>query len=407
MKRHTTPKKKTTPDSGVPFERVALLLQGGGALGAYQGGVYQALYEANVVPNWVAGISIGAINGAIIAGNAPEHRVDKLREFWESITADDFAYTPPPLKSLLSQGETERQWLSQLSAWRSLLFGVPGFFKPHVVPWTEGNNRADAISFCDTAPLRSTLERFIDFDRINSGETYFKLGAVEVNSGGFTDFDNKQTQIRTEHIMASGALPPGFPPVAIDGKYYWDGGLVSNTPIQWVFRNDEYQDSLIFQVDLWSAGGKMPKNIAEMMTRCKDIQYSSRTRANTDRFREMHALRHAIAEMLEHLPENMKHRPEMKTLQANADSKVYNIAHLIYHNEGYEGYTKDVEFSRLSMEAHWQAGYEDTVRTLQYPAVLKRPTNKEGVAVFDLCRKHSKKGKVRQEKTGEKVKRAA
>ncbi len=407
MKHRHDSSKKIAPGLDLPFERVALLLQGGGALGAYQGGVYQALHEAEVVPNWVAGISIGAINGAIIAGNAPEERVNKLREFWEMITADDFQYTPPLLKSLFSQGETERQWLSQMSAWRSMVFGVQGFFAPHHIPWSPAQPSTEAISFCDTAPLKSTLEKLIDFDRINSGETYFKLGAVEVGSGDFVDFDNKQTRIRTEHIMASGALPPGFPPVEIDGEYYWDGGLVSNTPIQWVFRNDEYQDSLIFQVDLWSADGTMPKNMAEMMTRCKDIQYSSRTRANTDRFREMHTLRHAIADMLEHLPESVKSRPEMKTLQSNADSKVYNIAHLIYHNKDYEGFTKDFEFSRLSMEAHWQAGYEDTVRTLEHPAVLKQPTNKEGIAVFDLCRKNSAKGKVKQESPRKKVNRAA
>ena len=394
MTRATTKPKKTVATQP-PFECVALLLQGGGALGAYQGGVYQALSEAKVEPNWVAGISIGAINGAIIAGNAPEQRVAKLRQFWEGVTTDAFEFAPTIFKTLVFDKETDRQWLSQLSALRSIFFGVPGFFKPHTMPWLEPQNSTGAISFCDTGPLKSTLEELIDFDRINAEETYFKLGAVDVACGDFVDFDNATTKIRADHVMASGALPPGFPPIEIDGAFYWDGGLVSNTPLQWVFDNKHYRDTLIFQVDLWSAKGEMPHNIAEMMTRCKDIQFSSRTRSNTDRFREAHALRHAIATMLEQLPKGLADSPEMKVLKANADSKVYNIAHLIYHNRAYEGYSKDVEFSRVSMEAHWCSGYEDTVRTLKHPAVLQRPRNKEGVAIFDFSREDQPKAKTK------------
>ena len=393
MKRPQLASRKPIHSPPIPFECVALLLQGGGALGAYQGGVYQALSEAKIEPNWVAGISIGAINGAIIAGNAPQARVEKLRQFWEGVTTDALEFAPEPFKLLLFQQETDRQWLSQISALRSIFFGVPGFFKPHTLPWLEPQNSAGAISFCDTGPLKSTLEKLIDFDRINAQETYFKLGAVNVANGDFIDFDNATTNIRSEHVMASGALPPGFPPVEIDGCHYWDGGLVSNTPLQWVFGNKNYRDSLIFQVDLWSADGDVPHNIAQMMTRCKEIQYSSRTRSNTDRFKEAHALRHAIATLLEQLPKELAHMPEMKTLKANSDSKVYNIAHLIYHNQSYEGYSKDVEFSRMSMEAHWKSGYEDTVRTLKHPEVLQRPKNKDGIAIFDFSRENGPKAK--------------
>jgi NTE family protein len=378
----------------IPFECIALLLQGGGALGAYQAGVYQALFEANLAPNWVAGISIGAINGAIIAGNAPEQRVDKLREFWESVTTDTFQYTPDIFKSLMTSNEPERKWLSQMSALRSIFFGIPGFFTPHMLPWLEPKGSKKAISFCDIAPLKSTLEKLIDFDRLNNCEIYFKVGATHVASGDFVNFNNQDTKIGPQHIMASGALPPGFPPVEVDGEYYWDGGLISNTPLQWVFENKNYRDTLIFQVDLWSADGEFPQNMAQMMTRCKDIQYSSRTRANTDRFQETHALRHAIATMLEDMPEALKNRPEMKLLKANADSKVYNIVHLIYHNKAYEGYTKDFEFSRLSMEAHWKSGYEDTIHTLKHPEVLQPPHNKEGIAVFDFSKEDAPKEKL-------------
>ncbi len=379
-------KPATIRNSACEFSCVALLLQGGGALGAYQAGVFQALFEAKLEPNWIAGVSIGAINSAIIAGNAPEKRLEKLREFWEFVTADAFRYTPDAVCQLLTGNDTQRRALSEMSALRSILFGIPGFFTPRMVNpllMTPGSDAS--ISYCDTAPLKVTLEKMIDFDRINRREMYFKVGAVNVRSGDFTDFDNEDTVITAEHVMASGALPPGFPPVEINGESYWDGGLISNTPLQW-FSTKTLHDTLIFQIDLWSASGEYPKNMLELATRQKDIQYSSRTRANTDQFRDHHALRHAIAVMLAELPEHLKQLPEMKLLEANADDKVYNIIHLIYHNTSYEGYVKDVEFSRLSMEAHWKSGYDDTRKALANPEVLKHPANKEGIGIYDFSR---------------------
>ena len=241
----------------------------------------------------------------------------------------------------------------------------------------------DELLRCCT--LKATLERLIDFDRINNGEMRFNIGTVHVKSGNFIDFDNKKDTITPEHIMASGALPPGFPPVEIDGEYYWDGGLVSNTPLQCAMDNAS-QDTLVFQVDLWSADGEFPKNMPDVLTREKDIRYSSRTRANTDRFKEQHKLRHAIVSLLEKLPAELKQLPEVRLLSANTCAKVYNIVHLIYHNKNYEGYSKDFEFSRLSMEAHWQSGYNDMVNTLKHPEVLERPNNPEGIAIFDFSR---------------------
>jgi NTE family protein len=209
---------------------------------------------------------------------------------------------------------------------------------------------------------------------------------VNVRSGNFVYFDAATHRIRPEHIMASGALPPGFPAVEIDGERYWDGGLVSNTPLQWVLDGAPRQDMLAFQVDLWSARGDFPGNLAEVETRRKEIQYSSRTRASTDQFKYAQRIRNAVSRLMESLPEDCRNSPDAQLLKSVADHKVYNIVHLIYRSDNYEGYSKDYEFSRLSMEAHWRAGYQDTVRTLRHPDVLERPINHEGVAIFDLDR---------------------
>ena len=385
--------KKTKPatakitEKHPPFECTALLLQGGGALGAYQAGVYQALSEAGLEPDWVAGISIGAFNAAIIAGNAPKDRLPRLREFWESITADTFQYTPPTLKSLFTQNTVQHQALNFISSIQTIVKGIPGFFSPRTMtPWLDMTGSVGATSYYDFSELKGTLERLIDFDRLNNDTTRLSMGAVNVRSGNFTDFDNKKQLIKAEHVMASGALPPGFPAVEIDGEFYWDGGLISNTPLQWLVENDIYLDTLVFQVDLWSADGAFPQNMADVLTREKDIQFSSRTRANTDRFKEQHELCHNIATLLEKLPADMQELPEVKLLKSHASSKVYNIIHLIYHNKAYEGYSKDFEFSRLSMEAHWISGYEDTIKTLSHPQVLQRPQNRHGISIFDYSR---------------------
>lgn len=375
-----------------PFECVALLLQGGGALGAYQGGVYQALSEAELEPDWVAGISIGAINAAIIAGNIPEQRVPKLRAFWESVSHDAMQHFPTTLTTMMTRNNSEHQALNWFSAVQTVLFGIPGFFQPRLItPWLEPHGSNAATSYCDTALLKATLENLIDFDRVNKGGMRFNVAAVNVTTGNFINFDNENYTIKPEHVMASGAIPPGFPPIEIDGEYYWDGGLVSNTPLQWVVESDAYMDTLVFQVDLWSADGAFPQNMADVLTRQKDIQFSSRTRANTDRFKEDQILRHTIASLLKQLPDSLLHLPEVAELTQLAHAKVYNIAHLIYHNKSYEGFAKDFEFSRLSMEAHWRSGYDDTINTLRHPEVLERPKNPEGIAVFDFSKERRAK----------------
>jgi NTE family protein len=369
-----------------PFECIALLLQGGGALGSYQAGVYQALAEAELHPDWVAGISIGAINSALIAGNRPSERVAKLRQFWREITANPLLDWADDLGALMPRGDLVRKLFNQMSAGSTLVTGAPNFFQPrHRPAWLHPDGAVEATSFYETKQLKSTLERLIDFDRINAGPTRFSVGAVNVRSGNFVYFDSATHMIRPEHVMASGSLPPGFPAIEIEGEYYWDGGLISNTPLQWVVEYGPRQDTLAFQVDLWSARGELPGNLAEVAMRQKEIQYSSRTRANTDKFKELQVLRSALARLLEQAPPHLRDSEDGTLLSRAADHKVYSLVQLIYHSQLYEGYSKDYEFSRLSMEEHWRAGYHDTVRTLRHPEVLERPRNPEGVSTFDLA----------------------
>jgi NTE family protein len=372
----------------LPFECVALLLQGGGALGAYQGGVYEALAEADIHPNWIAGISIGAINAAIIAGNPPNSRVDRLREFWMQVTSSapgDWSRNP---FVDLARGEDARNLLNQMSANLAAVFGAAGFFSARpVMPWLQPGGSLGATSFYDTKHLKHTLERLVDFDRLNAGMTRFSAGAVNVRTGNFVYFDTTTHTITPEHVMASGALPPGFPAVEIDGEHYWDGGLVSNTPLQWVIESNPHrQDTLAFQVDLWSAQGQIPRNLAEVTTRQKEIQFSSRTRASTAQFKDVHRVQRALAALLRRLPADLEENDDLNILKSVASDKAYNIIQLIYRARNYEGHSKDYEFSRLSMQDHWRAGYHDAVRTLRHSEVLARPASLDGVFTFDLER---------------------
>jgi NTE family protein len=378
----------TAHEHRLPFECVALLLQGGGALGAYQGGVYEALAEANIHPDWIAGISIGAINGAIIAGNPPHSRVDRLREFWTQVTSSaPWDWSNSPLLDLARSDHT-RNLLNQMSANIAASFGAAGFFAARpLIPWLQPGGTLAATSFYETKSLGNTLERLVDFDRINAGMTRFSAGAVNVRTGNFAYFDSTTHTIRPEHVMASGALPPGFPAVEIEGEQYWDGGLVSNTPLQWVIEsNPRRQDTLAFQVDLWSARGQLPRNMAEVATRQKEIQFSSRTRASTDQFKNVHRVQRALAALLRRLPGDLEENDDLEILKSVASDKVYNIVHLIYRAQNYEGHSKDYEFSRLSMQDHWRAGYHDALRTLRHPEVLARPASLDGVFTFDLER---------------------
>jgi NTE family protein len=365
-----------------PFERIALILQGGGALGSYQAGVYQALAEANLHPDWVAGISIGAVNSALIAGNPTERRVDRLREFWETVSVSPFGMPNFPFND-----EFTRSVVNQIRSLGILLGGAPGFFQPRVPPpFLYPNGSPEALSYYDAAPLKATLESLVDFDLINDGRMRFSVGAVNVRTGNFVCFDSTTHQIGPEHVMASGSLPPGLPATEIEGEQYWDGGLVSNTPLQWVLDTSPRKDTLAFQVDLWSARGEFPRNLLESEARQKDIRFSSRTRMATDQFKKHQLLRRAIAKLLTEMPKDLLQTPEAEMLAAEADEKVYNVIQLIYRTKNYEGTSKDYEFSRRMMEEHWISGYNDAVRTLRHPEVLQRPNGRDGFFTFDLAR---------------------
>jgi NTE family protein len=367
-----------------PFERIALLLQGGGALGSYQAGVYQALAEADLHPDWIAGISIGAVNAALIAGNPPEKRIERLREFWEAVSTSPLGV--PYLKSLDLDDSTHR-FVNQARAFGILLFGAPHFFTPRS-PFALffPGGRAESVSFYDTAPLQATLERLVDFDRINADEMHLSVGAVNVRTGNFVYFDSKSNRIGPSHIIASGSLPPGFPPTEIEGEHYWDGGLISNTPLEHVLEARPRRDTLAFQVDLWNAEGDLPSDFAELEVRQKEIQYSSRTRAATRQYKRTQKLRLAVANLIRQLPDEARGTPDVKLLEQEADDKVCNIVHLIYRAKSYQGIAKDFEFSRRTMEEHWQSGYDDAVRALQHPEVLQPPGKLEGVRTFDFAK---------------------
>src|SRR5450432_3186917 len=324
-RNHTFPWK----GQGRSFELTTLLLQGGGALGSYQAGVYEALAEADLHPDWVAGISIGAVNAALIAGNPQEKRVQRLREFWEAVS------TPPRgvsyLKLFEISDDSTRRFVNQMRAFGILLFGAPHFFTPRLarpVFWPTDNT--DTVSHYDVAPLKATLERLVDFDRINSDGMRLSVGAVNVRTGNFTYFDTTTHRIGSAHIVASGSLPPGFPATEVDGEYYWDGGLVSNTPLQWVLDSRPRRDTLAFQVDVWHAEGELPRDLAEAEVRQKEIVYSSRTRAATDQYKKAQKLRLAVANLIRQLPDELRTHPDVQMLEKEADDKVCNIVHLIY-----------------------------------------------------------------------------
>jgi NTE family protein len=364
-----------------PFEQIALLLQGGGALGSYQAGVYEALAEADLHPDWVAGISIGAINSAIIAGNPPKQRVDALRKFWHAVSASPLGI---PYFKGIEYDNAQHEFINQARAINTLFFGAPHFFVPRLPPpaiWPPG--AADKASYYDNSQLRTTLEQLVDFDRINSGEMRFSVGAVDVRSGNFIYFDSKRHKIAFEHIAASGSLPPGFPATRIGDDYFWDGGLISNTPLEWVLDSRPRRDTLAFQVDLWNARGELPKDMVEVEVRHKEIIYSSRNRAATERYQYMQKLRIALANLIKKVPDDLRDGEEAKLLLGEANDKVCNIVHLIYRARPYEGIAKDFEFSRRTMEEHWQTGYRNARKTLEHPEILELPDRLEGVRTFD------------------------
>ncbi|WP_426125297.1 DUF3734 domain-containing protein [Pararhizobium sp. PWRC1-1] len=369
--------------STIPEEKTVLVFQGGGALGAYQAGAYEALHEAGIRPDWLAGISIGSINSAIIAGSPVDRRIDNLRTFWHRVSSGLPGH-------FLGNGDVMRKWFNESAAVLGSLTGVPGFFTPRAfAPWKIPGDPMAAISLYDTAPLEETLAGLVDFDLINSSAIRLSLGAVDVMSGNFNYFDNNHCAFSVKHVAASGALPPGFAPVEIDGRFYWDGGIVSNTPLQRILGGGELESDLcIFQVDLFSARGPLPKDLFDVEAREKEIRFSSRTRLNTDQFRKLQTIRMAAKRLMEKLPDELKDDPDARLLEKIGNDSAVTMVHLIYRHAAYESGSKDYEFSRLSVEEHWKAGHDDVVRTLNHPDWQSRTRPTNGIRVFDLCEKH-------------------
>ncbi|MHB0952162.1 MAG: patatin-like phospholipase family protein [Allorhizobium sp.] len=362
-----------------PLKNV-LVLQGGGALGAYQAGAFEALHGHGIEPEWFAGISIGAINSAIIAGSPTDRKVENLRRFWDlASSGPNFGYAP--------HEPVARRFFNEGSALMAALFGVPGFFSPRLfTPYQLAFNSDSLISFYDTGPLLDTLESLIDFELLNRGDIRISLGAVNVVTGNFAYFDNRDTTITARHVAASGALPPGFPPIEIDNCHYWDGGLVSNTPLQYVLAATGVETDLcIFQVDLFSARGAMPRDHFEVESRAKEIRYSSRTRMNTDEFARKQIMRRAARRLIEKLPPELAQDEDAELLRSIGIEYDVTIVHLIHRRAAYAFHAMDAEFSRASVEEHWKAGYDDVMATLNHERWKKRGRPRDGIQIFDLA----------------------
>lgn len=342
-----------------PFGQIVLVLQGGGALGAYQAGVYQGLSEAGIEPDWVIGTSIGAINAALIAGNQPAERLTRLKEFWERLRV---------------RSSLKMSWLSMFgNAFANLgvlTQGVPGFFQPNPLAfWGMHYPTAPGLAaYYGTDPLKATLAELIDIDRLNSQATRVTVGAVNVGTGEMRYFDSRDMRLDIAHVMASGALPPAFPAVEIDGAHYWDGGVYSNTPIEVVFDDMPRRDGLIFAVDLWQPHGDVPESLWQVITRHKDIQYSSRGLSHVARQQQLHRLRHVVRELAARLPKDLAGDPMVKELASYGCGTTMHLVRLLAPRLDREDHTKDIDFSAEGIESRWQAGY-DYVRR----AIAKEP----------------------------------
>jgi NTE family protein len=375
-RRASSAQRRREPSSA----ECVLVLQGGGALGSYQAGVFEALSTQGIAPDWIAGISIGAINGALIAGNPPERRVERLRGFWEHVTS---GIPEPPLGT----NGTPRAALNELSALRALALGAPGFFSPWLPPAPlQPAGTPQAISYYDTEPLRITLDELVDFGYINEGHIRLSVGAVNVRTGNLTYFDSAKQRIDVRHIMASGALPPGFPPVEIDGEFYWDGGLVSNSPLFYVFMQPGPTRRTVFQVDLFAADGRMPTTMRQASEREKEIRYSSRSRLITTLALERRNVARAAQRLIAKLPEELRSDSDAQALAQLNDGCATggDVVHLIYRSKDYESDAKDYEFSRWTMREHWSSGYADVLRTLHHPAWRERGSGDGSVRALDL-----------------------
>ena len=366
---------RATAPATRPFDyagQVVLVLQGGGALGAYQAGVYEALHEAGVEPDWVIGTSIGAINGAIIVGNAPGERVAQLKRFWNMV-----------------QGQGQGCGAFSGSAFANLntyLRGIDGFFKPNPRAMWGMNTRlgVDQAGFYSTAPLRATLGDVVDFGVVNAKHVRLTLGAVNVCSGEMHYFDSREEALAAEHVMASGALPPAFPAVRIGGASYWDGGIYSNTPIEAVLDDKPRRDSLIFSANMWQPDGAEPQTLAKVMARYKDIQYASRATSHITRQQQIHRLRHIIRDLAAHITPEQRDAPAVREMLAYGCATVMHVVPLLAPKIKGEDQTKDIDFTPTGVSARWRAGYDDMRGRLAEACWLNAVDAIDGVIVHDV-----------------------
>jgi len=375
---HAAGTRRRNPGKGSPTAPVAtalpgqtvLVLQGGGALGAYQVGVYEALHEAGIELDWVIGTSIGAINGAIIAGNPPARRLERLSEFWQR-TEHHSRRFPGGSNALINM--------------LTMTQGIPGFFAPNPASWLGLNASAgiEEASYYSTAPLRETLGALVDFDYLNGRHTRLTVGAVSALSGEMRYFDSRDERIMAEHVMASGALPPAFPAVRIDGEPYWDGGLYSNTPIEAVLDDRPRRDSVIFSVQVWNPKGPESTSLAQVMGKVKDIQYASRS-SHIERQRQIHRLRHVIRELARKLPPELENDPECRELSAWGCGTTMHIIKLNAPVLAGEDHTKDIDFTAKGIRSRRQAGLEETRRMIASRPWSAAVDPVEGVMIHEV-----------------------
>ena len=374
-----------------------LILQGGGALGAYQGGVYQQLFEHHDAIDWVIGTSIGAINAAIIAGNPPENRVEQLHAFWQSLSQS-------PMDPVSRWASITMPWLTPVAAggsWRTngihgaisaintvdtMMTGVQGFFKPRVgASWNiQAKVPLSETGFYDTSPLKTTLEQYVDFDYLNNGVMRLSVCAVDLDSGQSVVFDTQKQRITPEHIMASGALPPGFPAIEIDGRAYWDGGVYSNSPLDVFLEEGANRDALCFMIDLWNPNESRPTSIAETLTRYKDIQYASRSVEQLRLHRKSQDLQRAIRALGQHLPADVRSQPEVQELLHKGCEHTINVIHLVMKALACDNSFKDIDFSQSTVDTRWNAGMEDCHRALRHKSWLQPLPPHAGLIIHEL-----------------------
>jgi NTE family protein len=337
--------------------QIVLVLQGGGALGSYQAGVYEALHEAGLEPDWIIGTSIGAINASLIAGNEPENRVAQLREFWRRVELRPFPTFPGMLPSMSDA----------LSYWSTISSGIPGFFRLNPLAQLGANYSLgpDRAGYYSTAPLKETLLDLVDFSRVNQCSPRLTVGAAHVRTSQMRYFDNRDAELGVDHVMASGALPPAFPPVRIDNELYWDGGILSNTPTEAVFDDNPRKNSVIFAVHMWNPTGAEPETMADVFNRQKDIQYSSRIATHIARQQQTHRLRHVISELVAQLPEHERRNEAVKELAAYGCPTRMHVVRLLAPMLERENHTKDIDFSASGIRQRWQAGYTHTKSVLE------------------------------------------